>query len=171
MSSTEARPQYQGITEYIPAPLSRYMTVLSSEMTGWTKTEFRIPRNKHVVYRHPSTLKISVSLVNLFPNFLQNCAGFSVQNLAHHVAVFPHVFVTALQPPDFVGVMQQGRASCPVDLFYPGGAGSRNPVDGGACREQLAVFITLQEQTTALHALELIFRRHWNRVTALHFLI
>jgi len=71
MSSTEARPQYQGTMAYIPAPFSRYMTALSSERTGWTNTALRMPRNRQAVYRHPSTLKMVTSLVSVPPSFLQ----------------------------------------------------------------------------------------------------
>jgi len=51
--------------------------------------------------------------------------------------------------------MQQGPFLFPADLHYTGGAGLGDPVNGVACREQLAVFIALLEQKLALQALEL----------------
>ena len=42
----------------MPAPRSRYITERSAEITGWTNTEFRMPRKMEDRYREPSTLNM-----------------------------------------------------------------------------------------------------------------
>lgn len=54
--------RYQGSTLYMPAALSRYSTARSSDTTGWTKMEFRMPRNSVAVYKAPRVLVICCSV-------------------------------------------------------------------------------------------------------------
>ena len=55
--------RYQGSTLYMPAALSRYSTARSSDTTGCTKMEFKMPKNSVAVYKAPNVLVISCSVV------------------------------------------------------------------------------------------------------------